>query len=43
MVLSPEHWTLLGESLSKDDHKVTHLGLVNIHLDDANVEQYCKV
>ena len=43
MVLSPEHWIMLSDSLSNDDLKVKHLTLANIHLDDPNVKEFCKV
>lgn len=43
MVLSPAHWIMLSDNLSNDDLKVKHLSLANIHLDDDNVKQYCKV
>ena len=43
MVLSPAHWTMLRENLSNDDLTVKHLSLANIHLDDGNVKEYCKV
>ena len=43
MVLSPEHWTTLAEYLDKDDHKVKHLSLFNIHIDDQNVQMYSQV
>ena len=42
MVLSPDQWTMLSDNLN-DDLKVKHLSLANIHLDDDNVKQYCKV
>ena len=43
MVLSPAHWMMLSDHFGKDDHKVMHLTLSNIHLDDDNVEHFCKV
>ena len=43
MVLTPEHWTTLVEYLDKDDHKVMHLSLFNIHIDDQNVQMYSQV
>ena len=43
MVLPPGHWIMLSDCLSNDDLKVKHLTMANIHLDDANVKEYCKV
>ena len=43
MVLSPGHWIMLSEGLNNDDLMVNHLTLANIHLDDANVKEFCKV
>ena len=43
VTLSPDHWSMLAECLSKDDHSIKHLTLNNIHVTDENVERFAQV
>ena len=41
--MTPKHWSHLSEALESEKSKVEKLTLCNIHIDDENVETFCKV